>query len=73
MKAKSDSFIAKAKAVKPRPGQRVRIPGETGYRSLSEGAENVEVLETHWQPFFETIAGKYGLSEAQLREEFSAS
>ena len=72
VKAKSDSFIGKVKAVKPRPGQRVRIPGETGYRSLSEGAENVEVLETHWQPFFDTIAGKYGLSEAQLREEFAS-
>ena len=72
VKQKSDEFINKVKSVKPRPGHSVRIPGETGYRSLKEDQREVEVLESHWQPFFETIAGKYGLTEAQLRDDFAA-
>ena len=72
VKQKSDEFIKKVKNVKPRPGHSVRIPGETGYRSLKEDQCEVEVLESHWQPFFETIAGKYGLTEAQLRDDFAA-
>jgi LDH2 family malate/lactate/ureidoglycolate dehydrogenase len=71
VKQKSDDFIEKIKNVKPRPGQSVRIPGETGYRSLREDRTQVEVLTNHWQPFFENIAGKHGLSEAQLRNEFA--
>jgi L-2-hydroxycarboxylate dehydrogenase (NAD+) len=70
VKQRSDDFIRQVKSVKPRPGQRVRIPGETGYNSLNEGATEVEVLDSHWQPFFETIAGKYGLSEESLRSDF---
>lgn len=70
VKQKSDNFINKVKNVKPRPGQSVRIPGETGYRSLQEGHTQIEVLENHWQPFFETIAGKHGLSEMQIRRDY---
>ena len=70
VKKKSDDFIEKVKNVKPRPGQNVRIPGETGYRSLQEGHTQIEVLENHWQPFFETIAGKHGLSEKQIRQDY---
>ena len=72
VKQKSDDFIGKVKNVKPRPGHRVRIPGETGYQSLKEDRTEVEVLACHWQPFFETIAGKYMLTETQLREDFAA-
>lgn len=71
VKQKSDDFIKKVKNVKPRPGHSVRIPGEAGYKSLKEDRTEVEVLECHWQPFFETIAGKYNLSEALLREDFA--
>jgi len=71
VKARADSFISKVKNATPRPGERVRIPGETGYESLQKGTTEIEVLETHWQPFFETIAGKYGLSEEQLRADFA--
>jgi LDH2 family malate/lactate/ureidoglycolate dehydrogenase len=71
VKRRSDSFVSKVKNARPRPGQRVRIPGEAGYNSLRQEAAEVEVLETHWQPFFETIAGKYGLSESQLRNDFA--
>lgn len=72
VKDKSDAFIGKIKSVKTRPGHSVRIPGETGYRSLKEDANEVEVLENHWQPFFENIAAKYDLSEEQLRAEFAS-
>ena len=70
VKQRSDRFISSVRSVRPRPGQRVRIPGEDGYRSLTNNEETVEVLENHWAPFFDNIAGKYGLSEASLREDF---
>jgi LDH2 family malate/lactate/ureidoglycolate dehydrogenase len=69
-KKRSDDYIRKIREVRPRPGQRVRIPGEDGYRSLSRGESTVDVLENHWAPFFENIAGKYGLSEQSLRADF---
>ena len=72
VKQKSDSYIGKIRQVKPRPGQRVRIPGEDGYRSLTENEITVEVLENHWAPFFDNIAGKYGLTEAALRADFDS-
>jgi LDH2 family malate/lactate/ureidoglycolate dehydrogenase len=72
VKERSDKYINKVKNVQPRPGQRVRIPGESGYRSLTENETTVEVLENHWVPFFENIAGKYGLSEASLRADFES-
>ena len=72
VKARSDSYIQKIRSVKPRPGERVRIPGEAGYRSLINDEPLVEVLENHWQPFFENIAGKYGLSEATIRAGFES-
>lgn len=71
VKQKSDEFIGKVKSVKTRPGHSVRIPGEAGYRSLQGDLTEVEVLTNHWQPFFETIAGKHGLDEAGLRADFA--
>ena len=70
VKTRSDAYINKIRNVRPRPGQRVRIPGEDGYRSLTHNESTVRVLENHWAPFFEHIAGKYGLSEASLRADF---
>jgi LDH2 family malate/lactate/ureidoglycolate dehydrogenase len=70
VKQRSDTYINKIRSVQPRPGQRVRIPGEDGYRSLKNGETTVQVLENHWEPFFANIAGKYGLSEASLRADF---
>jgi L-2-hydroxycarboxylate dehydrogenase (NAD+) len=72
VKQKSDDFIKKVKNVKPRPGHHVRIPGESGYQSLKDDQTEVDVLECHWQPFFETIAGKYDLNENKLRADFAA-
>ncbi|NIB39890.1 Ldh family oxidoreductase [Pseudomaricurvus alkylphenolicus] len=68
---RADDFVAAIKKVNPRPGHHVRVPGEGGYRNLQQDSTQVEVLENHWQPFFENIAGRYGLSEQKLREEFS--
>lgn len=69
---KSDDFVQTVRDSKPRPGQRIRIPGETAYENLREQATTVEVLNNHWQPFFENIAGQYGLSEASIRADFEA-
>jgi LDH2 family malate/lactate/ureidoglycolate dehydrogenase len=68
---RSDKFINKVRNAKPRPGHRVRIPGEAGYRSLTQNEPTVEVLENHWTPFFDNIAAKYGLTESGLREAFA--
>ncbi len=72
VKERSDSYIGKIRKVKPRPGERVRIPGEDGYRSLTHGESTVQVLDNHWAPFFENIAGKYGLTESSLRADFDS-
>ena len=73
VKSRSDGFVGAIRDCKPRPGQHVRIPGETAYNNLQQGNEEVEVLANHWDPFFNNIAGKYGLSEANLRADFEAS
>jgi hypothetical protein len=50
----------------------VRVPGSAGYKFLQENAQMVDVLTNHWDPFFVNIAGKYGLTEQQLRDDFAA-
>ncbi|MEH6549397.1 MAG: Ldh family oxidoreductase [Pseudomonadales bacterium] len=72
VKQKSDAYINKIKTSKTRPGQSIRIPGENGYQSLKNDQDNVEVLTNHWQPFFETIAGRHGLTEESLRQDFAS-
>lgn len=71
VKARSDSFIKSVRNCKTRPGQRIRIPGETAYNNLQEENDEVDVLVNHWVPFFENIAGQYGLSEESLRQDFA--
>ena len=72
VKAKSDRYISAIENCPPRPGHSVRVPGSAGYKFLRENAEMVDVLTNHWDPFFINIAGKYGLTEQQLRDDFSA-
>lgn len=72
VKAKSDDFVNNVRQSKARPGHRVRIPGETAYNNLAENNQTIEVLTNHWQPFFENIAGQYGLSEKSIRADFEA-
>lgn len=71
VKSRSDDYVSAIEKCPPRPGHSVRVPGSKGYEALQEGAEIVDVLTNHWDPFFVNIAGKYGLSETRLREEFS--
>lgn len=72
VKAKSDSYVAAIEDCPPRPGHSVRVPGSAGYKFLQENAQMVDVLTNHWHPFFVNIAGKYGLTEQQLRDDFAA-
>jgi LDH2 family malate/lactate/ureidoglycolate dehydrogenase len=72
VKARSDAYVTAIESCPPRPGHTVRVPGSQGYRFMQEGAAVVEVLTNHWDPFFVTIAGKYGLDEKALRAEFAA-
>jgi hypothetical protein len=46
------------------------VPGEAGYIKINKGDKQVEVLTSHWQPFFENIAHSYGITEQQLRNEY---
>lgn len=70
VKAKADDYVGAIRSARPRPNHRVRLPGETGYQSLSEDHAEVDVLSNHWEPFFNTIAARYGLSEARLRDDY---
>jgi len=72
VKERSDSYISAIENCPPRPGHSVRVPGSKGYQFICEGADTVDVLNNHWDPFFVNIAGRYSLSEAQLREDFAA-
>lgn len=72
VKARSDAYISAIENCPPRPGHSVRVPGSGGYQFLQEEAEMVDVLTNHWDPFFVTIAGRYGLSEERLRADFAA-
>jgi len=71
VKARSDAYVSAIEECPPRPGHSVRVPGSKGYAFLKEGAETVDVLSNHWDPFFVNIAGRYGLDEDTLRAEFA--
>ena len=70
VKARSDAFVSAIQACPPRPGHSSRLPGEAGHEALQGGNQDVAVLSHHWAPFFENIAGRYGLDEARLRAEY---
>ena len=72
VKAKSDRFAAAVEGTRARPGRpSPRMPGAKGWRSLMEQADTVEVLESHWEPFFQTQAGRHGFTEESLREDWT--
>ena len=71
VKAKSDDYVAAIENCQPRPGHSVRVPGAQGYQFINSDAHMVDVFTHHWDPFFVNIAGQDGLSEQQLREDFS--
>ncbi len=73
VKAKADRFAQAIEDTKPRPGQRnPRMPGTSGYNNLLKNSEEVEVLESHWEPFFKTQAGRHGWTEESLRADWQA-
>ena len=73
VKAKSDRFAEAIENTKPLPGSRgCRMPGSSGWRSLNSNAEEVEVLASHWEPFFKTQAGRHGWTEESLRKDWEA-
>ena len=73
VKAKSDRFAQAIEDTKPLPGSRgCRMPGASGYNSLMSNAEEVKVLASHWEPFFQTQAGRHGWTEESLRADWEA-
>lgn len=70
VKEKSDRYVSEIRNSKPRPGHTIRVPGEKGYQFIKDDQQTIDVMSNHWQPFFETIAGRYGLSEEILRADF---
>jgi L-2-hydroxycarboxylate dehydrogenase (NAD+) len=73
VKAKSDRFAQAIEDTPPLPGGRnPRMPGASGYKSLRSNAEEVEVLASHWEPFFKTQAGRHGWTEESLRADWEA-
>ena len=73
VKAKSDRFAKAIENTKPLPGSRgCRMPGAGGWKSLMSNAEEVEVLASHWEPFFKTQAGRHGWTEESLRKDWEA-
>jgi len=70
VKQKSDDYISAIKNSKAKPDHNIRVPGEAGYIKIKTGDKQVEVLTSHWKPFFENIASGYGITEQQLRDEY---
>jgi len=73
VKNRSDKYVRNILDCPPRPGHSVRVPGAQGYKYLRDGIEEIDILTNHWDPFFVNIAGRYGLSEDKLRQEFKES
>jgi hypothetical protein len=48
------------------------MPGSGGWKNLMENAEEVEVLASHWEPWFKTQAGRHGWTEESLRADWEA-
>ena len=74
VKAKADRFSQAIEDTKPLPGGRdCRMPGTSGWNSLNSGSADVKVLASHWEPFFNTQAGRHGWTEESLRADWEAA
>jgi L-2-hydroxycarboxylate dehydrogenase (NAD+) len=73
VKAKSDRFAEAVMSCQTLPGvERCVMPGYEGWESLMSNADDVEVLASHWEPFFKTQAGRHGWTEESLRADWEA-
>ena len=73
VKAKSDRLAQAVEDCKPLPGRPgARMPGSGGWKSLMENSDEVEVLASHWEPWFKTQAGRHGWTEESLRADWEA-
>lgn len=73
VKERSDRFAQAIEDTKPLPGSRgCRMPGARGYNSLNSNSEEVAVLASHWEPFFNTQAGRHGWTEESLRADWES-
>ncbi|MGI9324130.1 MAG: Ldh family oxidoreductase [Pseudomonadales bacterium] len=72
VKQKSDAFVRSIHQSRQRPKHSVRLPGETAHQHLNAASDTINVLSNHWEPFFNTIAARYDLSESKLRADFEA-
>ncbi|MEX0343288.1 MAG: Ldh family oxidoreductase [Rhizobiaceae bacterium] len=73
VKSKSDRLAQAIEDTPVRPGQvNPHMPGIEGWESINSNAEEVEVLDSHWEPFFKTQAGRHGWTEESLRTDWEA-
>ena len=72
VKDKADAFVRSIKQSRDRPNYSIRLPGEAAHNHFREESDNIKVLTNHWDPFFNTIAARYGMSETSLRSDFEA-
>lgn len=74
VKAKSDRMAEAIEKTPARPGQtNPYMPGVEGWESINKDADEVEVLDSHWEPFFKTQAGRHGWTEESMRSDWEAS
>ena len=73
VKAKADRYAQAIVDSPPLPGRsNPRMPGAHGWRGLMADADTVEVLDSHWGPFFDTQAGRHGMTEESMRADWEA-
>ena len=73
VKAKADRYAQAIVDSPPLPGRsNPRMPGARGWRGLMADADTVEVLDSHWGPFFDTQAGRHGMTEESMRADWEA-
>ena len=71
VKQKADAFVKKLKESNARPGKSIRVPSENGYKKLVSQAEEVDVLDNYFDPFWK-MCELEGLSKEQLEKDFAA-
>ena len=68
---KADEFVRKLKESATRPGKSIRMPSENGYKKLVSKADEVDVLDNYFDPFWK-MCEREGLSREELEKDFAA-